>query len=56
MKMVFKVRVFISCFCSHYRYLGYVDKIGTAYESDSIASGYGAYIAQVHYYNIRLKY
>ena len=28
-------------------FLGYVDKIGTAYESSSVASGYGAYIAQV---------
>ena len=27
-------------------YLGYVDKIGTAYESDSIVSGYDAYIAR----------
>lgn len=29
------------------RFLGYVDKIGTAYEAPSVASGYGAYIAQV---------
>ena len=27
-------------------FLGYVDKIGTAYESPSVASGFGAYIAQ----------
>jgi len=27
-------------------FLGYVDLIGTNYESDSIATGYGAYIAQ----------
>jgi 20S proteasome subunit beta 7 len=27
-------------------FLGYVDKIGTAYEAPSVASGYGAYIAQ----------
>jgi len=27
-------------------FLGYVDKIGTAYEAPSIATGYGAYIAQ----------
>ena len=30
-----------------YRFLGYVDKIGVAYEGDTIASGYGAYIALV---------
>ena len=29
------------------RFLGYVDKIGVAYEAPSVASGYGAYIAQV---------
>jgi 20S proteasome subunit beta 7 len=27
-------------------FLGYVDKLGVAYEAESIASGYGAYIAQ----------
>lgn len=27
-------------------FLGYVDKIGTAFEAPSVASGYGAYIAQ----------
>lgn len=27
-------------------YLGYLDKIGTAYESPSVATGYGSYIAQ----------
>jgi len=27
-------------------FLGYVDKIGSAYEEDSIATGYGAYIAR----------
>jgi len=27
-------------------YLGFVDKVGTAYEAPSVASGYGAYIAQ----------
>lgn len=27
-------------------FLGYVDKIGVAYEANSVASGYGAYIAQ----------
>lgn len=27
-------------------FLGYVDKIGVAYEAPSVASGYGAYIAQ----------
>ena len=34
-----------------YRFLGYIDKIGVAYEAPSVASGYGAYIAQVgrHY-------
>ena len=31
----------------HFRFLGYVDKIGVAYEAPSVASGYGAYIAQV---------
>ena len=30
-----------------FRYLGYVDKIGIAYQCPSIASGYGAYMAQV---------
>ena len=30
-----------------FRFLGYIDKIGVAYESPSVASGYGAYIAQV---------
>jgi len=27
-------------------FLGYVDKLGVAYEAPSVASGYGAYIAQ----------
>ncbi|XP_064596250.1 proteasome subunit beta type-4-like [Liolophura sinensis] len=27
-------------------FLGYIDKIGTAYEADTVATGYGAYIAQ----------
>ena len=36
--------VLASCFG---RFLGYVDKIGVAYEGDTIASGYGAYIALV---------
>ena len=30
-----------------YRFLGYVDKIGVAYEAPTIATGYGAYIANV---------
>ncbi len=33
-------------------FLGYVDKIGTAYQSNTVASGFGAYIAQVS--NIQL--
>ena len=52
MRKIIKTRVFMSCIYYYYRYLGYVDKIGTAYESDSIASGYGAYIAQVRYCSI----
>lgn len=28
------------------RFLGYVDLLGTTYESDSIATGFGAYLAQ----------
>ena len=28
-------------------FLGYVDKIGTAYEAPTVASGFGSYIAQV---------
>ena len=32
-----------------FRFLGYIDKIGVAYEAPSVASGYGAYIAQVSY-------
>ena len=30
-------------------YLGYVDKIGTAYEAPTLASGFGAYLAQVRF-------
>ena len=30
-----------------FRFLGYVDKIGVAYEGDTIATGYGSYIALV---------
>lgn len=30
-----------------FSFLGRVDKIGTAFEADSVATGYGAYIAQV---------
>ena len=29
------------------RFLGYIDKIGIAYNDPTIASGYGAYIAAV---------
>ena len=32
------------CVC---RFLGYVDKIGVAYEADTIATGFGAYLALV---------
>lgn len=28
-------------------FLGYVDKLGVAYEAPSIATGFGAYLAQV---------
>lgn len=31
----------------HPRFLGYIDKIGVAYNDPIIASGYGAYIAAV---------
>jgi hypothetical protein len=34
--------------CS-FRFLGYVDKLGVAFEAPSIATGYGGYIAQVGY-------
>ena len=50
----------ISCtddhlFLIHFRFLGYVDKIGVAYEAPSVASGYGAYIAQVSFEAKRLS-
>lgn len=28
-------------------FLGYVDKLGTAYEDDTVATGYGNYLARV---------
>jgi 20S proteasome alpha/beta subunit len=28
-------------------YLGYIDKLGTAYKNDTVASGFGAYLASV---------
>ena len=31
----------------YYRFLGYVDKIGVAYEAPTVCTGYGAYIANV---------
>ena len=34
-------------YTDYFRFLGYVDKIGVAFEGPSLASGYGAYIAQV---------
>jgi hypothetical protein len=33
--------------CRLFRFLGYVDKLGVAFEAPSIATGYGGYIAQV---------
>lgn len=32
---------------SAYRFLGYVDKIGIAYTSDTLATGFGSYVARV---------
>ena len=32
---------------AYFRYLGYVDKIGTAFEGNTLASGFGSYIALV---------
>lgn len=37
-----RIRILVSV---HSRLLGYVDKIGTMYESHVIGTGYGAYIA-----------
>ena len=39
-------------FKCYYRFLGYVDKIGTAYQSATVATGYGAHMAQVIKYGI----
>ena len=36
---------------NRFSFLGYVDRLGIAYEAPSIATGYGAYIAQVHMKN-----
>lgn len=36
------------------RFLGYIDKIGSAYEEESVATGYGAYIARVKAISILL--
>ena len=30
-----------------FSFLGYVDKIGTAYTTETLASGFGAYLARV---------
>lgn len=35
-----------------FRFLGYVDKIGVAYEGDTIATGYGSYIALVSWISL----
>lgn len=40
-------KLHIFCFVFVCRFLGYVDKIGSAYEENSLATGYGAYIARV---------
>jgi 20S proteasome subunit beta 7 len=37
------LKYFYQCFS----FLGYVDRLGIAYESPTVATGYGAYIAQV---------
>lgn len=34
-------------FCEGKSFLGYIDKLGVAYEDGTIATGYGAHIAQV---------
>lgn len=48
---VYKLPFFFLPLPSYYSlfssFLGYVDKIGSAYESDTVANGFGAYIALV---------
>lgn len=42
-----KARFFVSILFPS-SFLGYVDKLGVAYEAPSIATGFGAYLAQVN--------
>ena len=42
--LVYEIIIFVIFFFS---FLGYVDKIGTAFDAPTLATGYGAYIAQV---------
>lgn len=38
-----------------FSFLGYVDMLGVAYEAPTLATGYGAYLAQVEYALAQLR-
>ena len=46
-KSIINHKYVLMFFFSHFRFLGYIDKIGIAYEAQTIATGFGMHIAQV---------